>query len=163
MRAVALPGVVLEATTGAKVDLSVIAGWVVVFCYPWTGRPGLPNPPNWDDIAGAHGSTPQAEGYRDRFAEFSKRGVRVFGLSLQNTSFQKEFALRAELPFELLSDEARCFSRALGLETFTTGGIDYLKRVTLIARDGEIVLKREVIDEPSQDAAEVLRWLDANC
>ena len=54
----------------------------IVYCYPWTGRPGLPNPPGWDDIPGAHGSTPQAEGFRDLYAGFQQVDAAVFGLSI---------------------------------------------------------------------------------
>jgi peroxiredoxin len=137
-----------------------LSGWTVLFCYPWTGRPGLPNPPNWDNIQGAHGSTPQAEGYRDRYSEFCDRQVRVFGLSLQDPAYQAEFARRSGLPFTLLSDEDGRFSQSLSLDMFATGGVDYLKRVTLIVRDGQIVCRREDIKDPSRDAAEVLQWLD---
>ena len=42
----------------------------LMIVYPWTGRPGHPNPPDWDVIPGAHGSTPELEGFRDRAAAF---------------------------------------------------------------------------------------------
>ena len=56
-----VPNVELEATSGAPVNPARIIGPAVIFCYPFTGRPGYPNPPNWDHIKGAHGSTPQAQ------------------------------------------------------------------------------------------------------
>ena len=59
-----------------KVNFAKLAGMAIVYCYPWTGRPGLPNPPDWDDIPGAHGSTPQAEGFRDLYAGFQQVGRR---------------------------------------------------------------------------------------
>ena len=62
---VALPRVSLPATTGAEFCLAEVPGRSVLIIYPWTGRPGHPNPPNWDDIPGAHGSTPELEGFRD--------------------------------------------------------------------------------------------------
>lgn len=31
---------------------------VLVFIYPRTGKPGVPNPDGWDDIPGARGCTP---------------------------------------------------------------------------------------------------------
>ena len=53
-----------------------IQGPAVIFCYPFTGRPGYPNPPNWDHITGAHGSTPQAIAYSElNTADAYVRGV----------------------------------------------------------------------------------------
>ena len=56
-----LPDVALTATFGAPVNLARFQERAVVFVYPFTGTPGQPNPPGWDDIPGAHGSTPEAE------------------------------------------------------------------------------------------------------
>ena len=103
----------------------------IVYCYPWTGRPGLPNPPSWDDIPGAHGSTPQAEGFRDLYAGFQQVDAAVFGLSTQSTAYQRELVDRLNLPFEIVSDEQFALQRALALPTFATGGVTYLKRLTL--------------------------------
>jgi peroxiredoxin len=83
-----LPSLGLPATDGGAVDLAALPGRSLVIVYPWTGRPGLPNPPNWDDIPGAHGSTPELEGFRDRYADFLSLGVRLFGLSRQTTDYQ---------------------------------------------------------------------------
>ena len=54
-----LPDVALVATHGAPVNLARFQERAVVFVYPYTGTPGQPNPPGWDDIPGAHGSTPE--------------------------------------------------------------------------------------------------------
>jgi len=43
-----MPNVDLEATSGSPVNPAKIIGPAVIFCYPFTGRPGYPNPPNWD-------------------------------------------------------------------------------------------------------------------
>lgn len=77
----ALPSLTLPATDGSQVDLAALQGPSAVIVYPWTGRPGEANPPDWDVIPGAHGSTPELEGFRDRHTEFMRRGVRLFGLS----------------------------------------------------------------------------------
>ena len=156
---VRLPALTLSATVGPPVDLSVLPGASVVFCYPWTGRPGLPNPPDWDVIPGAHGSTPPALGFSKLYPEFMKWNLKVFGLSLQDTAYQQEFALRCRLPFALLGDEAGAFSHALALPWFETGGVRYLKRLTLIARDGVIERVRFPIPVPEHDAQDVLHLL----
>ena len=126
--------------------------------YPWTGRPGHPNPPNWDDIPGAHGSTPELEGFRDRHAEFMQLGVHLFGLSRQTSGYQREMALRLRLPFLILSDAEGAFA-ALRLPGFVTGGETYLKRLTLVARDSVIESVFYPVRDPAGHAAEILKRL----
>ncbi|MGZ8417053.1 MAG: redoxin family protein [Methyloceanibacter sp.] len=99
-----LPSVALSATDGSKVDLAALAGRSLLIVYPWTGRPDLPNPPGWDDIPGAHGSTPELEGFRDHADAFASSGVRLFGLSRQTTDYQLELVGRLGLSFPILSD-----------------------------------------------------------
>ena len=67
-----LPDVALPATFAAPVNLARYQERAIVFIYPFTGTPGEPNPPDWDTIPGAHGSTPEAEGFRDQYAAFLK-------------------------------------------------------------------------------------------
>ncbi len=154
-----LPDVALPSTGGIVEMPARMQGCTVIFCYPWTGRPGHPNPPGWDEVPGAHGSTPQALAYSSAHRQFHARGAVVYGVSLQGTEWQSDFATRCGLPFPLLSDAARQFSRALGLPTFETGGQDYLVRLTLIARDGVIAGVRYPVPSPGRDAEEVLAWL----
>ena len=70
---------------GDEICIADAPGTSVLIVYPWTGRPGIANPPNWDDIPGAHGSTPELEGFRDLDAEFRRLGVRLFAFSRQAT------------------------------------------------------------------------------
>ena len=115
-----VPSLALAATDGRLVDLAGLAGTVVVFAYPRTGRPGEPSPvAGWDAIPGARGCTPQACAFRDLFGELAAAGARhVFGLSTQDTAYQREAAEWLGLPFPLLSDEH------LGLATRVAGGSD---------------------------------------
>jgi len=159
-RGLRLPSLALSSTVGNATDLSRLPGRSVIFCYPWTGRPGLPNPPNWDNIAGAHGSTPQAAGFRDRHAEFLQRGAKVFGLSTQDTPYQSELARRLDLPFGLLSDVDFVFQRALRMPVFVTGGITYLTRLTLIVREGAIEEVLYPVDPPEASATATLARLE---
>jgi peroxiredoxin len=155
----ALPDVDLPATTGETINPYRLKGGFLIFCYPWTGRPGLQNPPGWDDIPGAHGSTPQAQAYGSLHSRFARYDVRIFGLSLQSTEYQQEFALRNALPFGLLSDARRQFSGALELPEFETGGVSYLSRLTLFASDGVIRHLRYPVPDPAEDAPAMLEWL----
>lgn len=157
----ALPDVTLPATDGRAIALARLSGCSVVFVYPWTGRLGLPNPPRWDDIAGAHGSTPEAEGFRDHYDAYRAAGFDVLGVSGQETADQQEFAARLRLPFPLLSDAAGTLRRALRLPTFETGGVTYLKRLTLVLRDGTIERAIYPVHPPHTHAADLLATLDA--
>jgi peroxiredoxin len=154
-----LPNVNLPATDGSEVSLAIRSGQSIVAIYPWTGRPGLPNPPDWNTIPGAHGSTPELEGFRDLFDEFAKRGVTIFGLSNQRTEYQREMAERLTLPFPILSDAERSFAAALALPTFATGGEVYLKRVTLLVENGRIERVFYPVPEPALHAGEIIAWL----
>jgi peroxiredoxin len=154
-----VPAIALPSTSGSMLDLSERAGRTVVFCYPWTGRPGLPNPPHWDDIPGAHGSTPQAIGFRDLYGAFVERGVAVYGLSTQETGYQRELVERLGLPFALLSDAGFDVQRALQLPTFETGGVTYLTRLTLLIANGVLTGRLYPVDPPEGNAAVALTRL----
>jgi peroxiredoxin len=119
----------------------------------------VPNPPRWDEIAGAHGSTPEAEGFRDRHDAFLARGVAIYGLSTQSAAWQQELVQRLGLPFPILSDEHFRFQEALQLPTFETGGVRYLVRLTLIIADGRIGRLHYPVTDPAGHAAEVLAAL----
>jgi peroxiredoxin len=154
-----LPDIALPTTAGRGVSFAQLPGRSIVACYPWTGRPGVANPPGWDDIPGAHGSTPQMEGLRDLHAGFQQVGVLVFGLSTQSTAYQGEMAVRLGLPFELVSDEAFALQQALALPTFETEGVRYLRRLSLAIRDGRIERVYYPVDAPAAHAREVCAWL----
>jgi peroxiredoxin len=157
-----VPSIPLAATDGSVVDLATLVGRSVVFAYPRTGRPGEPNPPGWDAIPGARGCTPQACAFRDFFGELRSLGVEhLFGLSVQDTAYQREMAEREHLPFPILSDERLQLARALRLPTFETQGMTLLKRLTLVIQDGVIRYVFYPVFPPDQNAAEVAAWLRA--
>jgi peroxiredoxin len=154
-----MPDIALPTTGGGHVNFATLAGRAVLYCYPWTGRPGMPNPPGWDDIPGAHGSTPQAEGFRNLYDGFRALDAAVYGLSTQPTSYQRELVERLGLPFALVSDAAFTLARALALPTFETGGVSYLKRLTFGLKDGRIDRVYYPVTHPAAHAREVCAWL----
>ena len=157
----ALPAIALPSTSGGFVDLSRLAGRVVVYAYPKTGRPGVPLPEAWDMIPGARGCTPQSCAFRDHFAELTARGVdHLFGLATQAQDYQAEAVARLHLPFPLLSDEKQALARALRLPTFEAEGETLLKRLTLVIRDGRILKVFYPVFPPDRSALDVLDWLD---
>lgn len=151
-----LPDLTLPATTGGAVALASIAEPAVCYLYPYTGHPDVPDPPNWDVIPGAHGSTPQAVGFGQHYAAFLAAGYVVYGISGQSPSWQREFATRKALPFALLSDDALALADGLALPTFATGGVRYYERLTLIVRAGLIAHVIHPVLDPAGHAADLL-------
>jgi peroxiredoxin len=156
----AVTSVPLPATDGTTVDLSLLSGLTVVYGYPRTGKPGVENPTGWDSIPGARGCTPQSCSFRDHFAELETLGVaHLFGLSTQDTEYQREAAERLHLPFSLLSDANLRLASAMRLPTFEIDGMTLLKRLTLVIRDGTIEYVFYPVFPPDRNASEVLTWL----
>jgi peroxiredoxin len=136
-----VPPVELVATDGTTVRLDRLAGRSAVFAYPRTGRPGeepLGGLEAWNALPGARGCTPQACALRDGYARFQALGVRVFGLSTQDTAYQREAAQRLHLPYPLLSDARLELTAALRLPVFAVEGVTLLRRLTLLVAGGRI-------------------------
>jgi peroxiredoxin len=160
-----LPSVPLAATDGKAVDLATLSGRTVVYVYPRTGRPDQEVPAGWNAIPGARGCTPQSCSFRDHHAELRALGARVFGLSSQDTAYQREAVERLHLPFPLVSDASLAFATTLRLPTFQVSslpGETLLKRLTLILRDGRVEHLFYPVFPPDQNAADVIAWLTAH-
>ena len=155
-----IPSVELPATNGEPVDLSRLAGRIIVFCYPRTGRPDEPVPKSWDAIPGARGCTPQACSFRDSYQALIDAGAdQIFGLSTQDSDYQKEAAERLHLPYSLLSDNKLLLSRALRLPTFDFANMTLIKRTTLIIDKAVISKLFYPVFPPDESANETLAWL----
>ncbi|MBI4274876.1 MAG: peroxiredoxin [Rhizobiales bacterium] len=155
-----LPDVALLATDGTSVSLAHLKRRTVVYAYPRTGVPGMPNPTGWDTIPGARGCTPQSCGCRDHFAELRQLGVnQLYGLSTQNTAYQREAAERLHLPFAILSDEDLRLTRALNLPTFEVDGLTLLKRMAWVIDDGTITKVFYPVFPPDRNAQDVIDCL----
>jgi peroxiredoxin len=155
------PQVELQCTDGAPIRLDALgAGRSVIYVYPLTGRPGTDLPDGWDSIPGARGCTPEACGFRDHYQDLLAAGAAgVFGLSSQDTDYQREVVERLHLPFQMLSDPALSLAHALDLPTFEAGGLTLYKRLTLIVRDGVIEHVFYPVFPPNEHAGHVLTWL----
>jgi peroxiredoxin len=122
----------------------------------------VPNPAGWDQIPGARGCTPQSCGFRDHHAALKALGVaQVYGLSTQDSDYQREAATRLHLPFALLSDASLQLTKALKLPTFVADGMTLIKRMALVIDDGVITKVFYPVFPPDSNAAEVVAWLKA--
>lgn len=156
-----VPDISLPATDGSAVSLATLSGLTIVYAYPRTGRPGeISLVDDWDMIPGARGCTPQSCAFRDHHAELRAAGVdQVFGLSTQDTDYQREMAERLHLPFPVLSDERLELASALRLPTMQVAGVTLLKRLAMVIEGGRIVKVFYPVFPPDRNAADVLAWL----
>jgi peroxiredoxin/DNA-binding transcriptional MerR regulator len=159
----ALPPLRLPATTGEEIDLAALGpGRTVIYLYPLTGRPDTDVPDGWDLIPGARGCTPEACGFRDHHQDLLAAGASaVYGLSSQDTGYQRELVERLRLPFAMLSDTGFRLADALTLPTFHAAGQRLYTRLTLVVRDGRIEHVFYPIFPPDRHAEQVLGWLSA--
>jgi len=161
----AIPPVALTASDGRKVRLDYpgTSARTVLYAYPRTGRPGEdPLVADWDLIPGARGCTPESCAFRDHHADLRVAGADVFGLSTQDSGYQREAVQRLQLPFALLSDSDLQLTRALRLPTFNAAGETLLKRITLVLSGGAIEHAFYPVFPPDRHAGEVLAWLQAH-
>jgi peroxiredoxin len=159
-----VPSVPLASTADATVDVGALAGRTVLYAYPRTGRPDTaPLVPEWDQIPGARGCTPQACSMRDLHAELLAAGAdRVLGLSTQPMDDQREVVQRLHLPYPLLSDEDLRLTDAMRLPAFEVGGRRLLRRFTLVVDDGVVTHCFYPVFPPDTHGEEVLAWLRSN-
>ena len=134
----ALPPIALQSTAGRMVNLAELKVPTVLFFYPRNAQPHEPIPEEWNLIPGARGCTPHSCGFRDLHQEFKRLGFQIFGVSTQDTDYQKELVNRVHLLFEILSDAKFELVNALQLPTFEYRGLRLLKRMAWVAEDGTI-------------------------
>ena len=157
-----MPAITLTATTGAGVELSNLpnGGPTILYVYPMTGRPGVALPEGWDDVPGARGCTPESCGFRDHHADLLYAGASgVYGLSSQDTDYQREAVQRLRLPFALLSDPELTLAAALRLPTFSIDGTARYQRITLVVTEGMIEHVFYPVFPPGEHAEQVLDWV----
>ena len=130
---------------GKTVSLADFKGkYVILYFYPRDDTPGC---------------TKEACGFRDAFAEFTRKGAVVLGVSTDPVKAHSKFAAKFKLPFTLLADEQKKIVQAYGVwgeKRFM--GRKYLAthRVTfLIGPDVKIKQVWPAV-KPEEHAAEVL-------
>ena len=98
---------------------------------------------------------------RDRLDDLYKLGVtNVFGISTQDSTYQREVHSRLGLTYELLSDEKLEMVDRMKLPTFDWEGKKVARRVTLaVEKGGKVVRVWYPVFPPDQAVEEVREWL----
>ena len=154
-----LPCHELPASSGGRVDLSRQPGVTVIYLFPMIGDPAQALPEGWDTIPGARGCTPQSCRFRDEIVPLRQLADWVYGLSSQHIPALQAAVNRLGLPYDLLSDADLAFTRDLWLPTFDIDGRTFIKRITLICRDGFIEKVFYPVFPPDQNAQQVIEYL----
>ena len=135
---------------------------IILYCYPMTGNPQKPLPPNWDNIPGARGCTLQACSFRNHYDDLIKSNAIPIGISTQLVPDLKEMVTRLMIPYDVLSDSELKFSKEMGLPSFKIKNFVYIKRLTLIVEQSIIKKVFYPIFPPDLHIYEVLDWLKKN-
>jgi peroxiredoxin Q/BCP len=117
------------------------SGWTLVYFYPKADTPGC---------------TAEACSLRDAFADLTKKGVTVIGVSADTPKDQKAFQEKYHLPFTLLADSDKRVIRAFGVPT-TMG---FASRQSFLIKDGKIVW-RDLHASTKEQAADILKAIAA--
>jgi peroxiredoxin len=84
----------------------------------------------------------------------------IFGLSTQDTEYQREVVTRLHLNFPILSDEKLELTNAMKLPKFELPDVGVLlKRTVLLIKEGKIVKVFYPVFPPDKSAQEVVEYL----
>ena len=139
------PDFTVKDANGETVRLKDLRGQkVVLYFYPKDDTPGC---------------TKEACAFRDAFADYKKRNIKVLGVSLDSEASHKKFAAKYKLPFTLLADTDHAISDAYGVygqKKFMGRSYMGVNRMTfLIDEKGKIKKVFEKV-KPEDHAQEVL-------
>ena len=137
-----LPAVTAPDQDGKPVSLAEEGktGYTLVYFYPKAMSPGC---------------TAQACSLRDSYTELQQKGVKIFGVSLDNVETQKKFQDQDHLPFELLSDKDKQVTSAFGVPLNQNS---LATRQAYLFKDGKLVWldTKASTDKQAQDLLAVL-------
>ncbi len=130
---------------GKTVELAKVSakGLALIYFYPKADTPGC---------------TSQGCSLRDNWEELSRRGVAVYGVSVDTPADQKAFKDKYRLPFTLLADKDKVVTKAFQ-EPSLSASIGYAKRQAYLFEDGRCIMA-DYSAPTSGQAAAVLKFLD---
>jgi len=139
------PNFAAKDANGETVRLKDLRGQkVVLYFYPKDDTPGC---------------TKEACSFRDAFADFKKREIKVLGVSTDSEASHKKFAAKYKLPFTLLADPDHSIADAYGVygeKKFMGRTYMGVKRITfLIDEKGKVKKVFEKV-KPEEHARDVL-------
>jgi peroxiredoxin Q/BCP len=138
----AVSGINQDGTTVNFADVYK-KGPTVVFFYPKADTPGC---------------TKQACSLRDAFADLSKEGVQVLGVSFDKADAQKAFKDKFTLPYDLIADPEGKIVAAFKVEKMARGLLSLAKRSCFLIKDGKVVWQ-DYAAATDQQAADIKRVL----
>jgi peroxiredoxin Q/BCP len=132
---------------GATVNFADVykKGPTVVFFYPKADTPGC---------------TKQACSLRDAFAELSKEGVQVLGVSFDKAEAQKAFKDKFTLPYDLIADTEGKIVEAFKVKKMLKGLFSLASRSCFLIKDGKVVWQ-DYSAATAEQAADIKRVLAA--
>jgi peroxiredoxin Q/BCP len=105
------------------------------------------------------GCTIEGCSFRDNSKEFETRGVKVYGVSVDDVASHKDFSDKFNFNFPLLADVGGKICAAYGVEVKDG---KYPARVTFVVDKGGTIKKVFPKVSPKEHVAEVLQALDKN-
>ena len=148
-----LPDATLHGSDGVEHQLSQLARETLLLCfYPGDedGRGGSRTPTSCEV---------QRAALRDYSLDFAAFGVQVSAVSSEPHALQARRAQAERLPFPLLSDERCSLASVLRLPTFEDLDTRRYRRLSLLARRGEIIAVFYPVS-PKRAAVQALAWLE---
>ena len=145
------PDFTLDDQDGTQISLSDFQGQkVLLWFYPRASTPGWIN---------------EGQGLRDEFKNFQNNNVAIVGMSADKVKAQKNFCVKQNFPFPLLSDPDKTTIRAyeaIGMKKMYGREYEGIFRVSyLIDENGNIERAYDKV-KPKEHAQQVLADLDWN-
>jgi len=101
------------------------------------------------------GCTKQACSLRDSYTVLQERGVRIFGVSGDDSAAQKAFETKYRLPFRLLADTEKKVMDAFGVPHMGS----FASRQAFLFKDGKVVW-RDLTASTAEQAKDVLEAIE---
>jgi peroxiredoxin len=156
-----IPDIVLPSTKNSTLDLSKIEScYQILYFFPMMATERYVPSPQWNEIPGARGCTPQNISIGKHSNDFQKYGAMVIGISTQPINELVELSSIRKFSQSIVSDSNLQFQEKLNIPTFQFENKIMYKRLTLIVKKSKIVKVFYPIFPPDKHVFEILEWLE---